>query len=70
VTIAFTVSVVDHREPLFSLQGRACGHWSATIDYAYKLQTDGREVAGGGQGRTDVLSLRWDTPELAKKIQR
>jgi hypothetical protein len=36
------------------------------------LQTDEREVAGGGQGRTYVSSLRWDgdTLEFASKIQR
>jgi|SRR5206468_877329 len=62
---------IEHREPLFRYKAAFVGG-GQPIDYAYELQTDGLEVAGGGQGRTFVSSLRWDgsTLEFASKIQR
>ncbi len=62
---------IEHREPMFRNKA-AFVSAGGPIEYAYELLSDGREVAGTGQGRATVTSLRWDGDALVftARIQR
>jgi hypothetical protein len=62
---------IDHREPGFKYQASFVSD-SGTVEVAYELQTDGREVIDTGPEGTTASSLDWDGDALvtAWKFER
>ena len=54
---------IEHREPTFSYEATFLANGNS-IEYAYELSSDGREVTATERGRRTVSSLRWDGDAL------
>jgi len=62
---------IEHKEPVFRYKATLVSP-GGSIEYAFELLSDGREVTGTERGRETTSSLRWDGDALlyTGRVQR